>query len=136
MKPKLPTNRLARRKAPAVTELQWISRLGVDLISRGMSGDDWAVADLALGERDWAGIDPQPVRKSLGVPSHHTPAMYFWQRTGARVWCESQEERWQLLWLDDGGQIDRIWCQPMRINFGRDTRLFGRRHLGLTSLRA
>lgn len=94
MKPKLPANRIAARKSPAVTELQWISRVGTELIRRGSSGDEWAIADRELGEKDWARIDPQPVRKTLGVPNHHTPALYFWQRTGEHVWCESQEERW------------------------------------------
>jgi len=45
--------------------------------------------------------------------------MYYWQRTGSRVWCESQVERWEVLWLDYSGQVERLWSQPLALTFGR-----------------
>lgn len=55
--------------------------------------------------------------------------MYFWQRTRSHVWCESQEERWEVLWLDYGAQVERLWAQPMAIAFGHGTRLAGHWHV-------
>ena len=54
--------------------------------------------------------------------------MYYWQRTKSLVWCESQEERWEILWLDYGGQVERLWSQPFAISFGHGSRLSGRPH--------
>ncbi|WP_136025481.1 MULTISPECIES: hypothetical protein [unclassified Microbacterium] len=68
------------------------------------------------------------MRKSKGVRHRFTPAMYFWQRTRSHVWCESQQERWEVLWLDYGGQVERLWAQPLAIAFGRSSRLSGFSH--------
>lgn len=91
-------------------------------------GHEWAVASRSLGDRDWATIDPARVRSSAGVRHRFTPAMYFWQRTNSHVWCESQEERWEVLWLDYGGQVERLWSQPFAISFGRRSPLSGYAH--------
>lgn len=123
-----PMNSMTLRRSRTRTEVQWIPRLNVH--PRGTkAGSEWAIADRELGRRDWASIDPQPVRKSGGVANYYTPALYFWQRTSTHVWCESQEERWQLLWLDFGGQIQRIWSQPLALIFGRESKLFGHAHI-------
>ncbi|MCT9002343.1 hypothetical protein [Microbacterium memoriense] len=69
------------------------------------------------------------VRTSKGVRHRFTNSMYFWQRTRSHVWCESQEERWELLWLDFGAQVERLWAQPMAIAFGHGSRLAGYSHV-------
>ncbi|WP_282858958.1 hypothetical protein [Pseudoclavibacter helvolus] len=89
---------------------------------------EYAIIGHELGEREWAVIDPMRVRRSKGVRHRFTPAMYFWQRTNSHIWCESQEERWEVLWLDYGGQVERLWAQPAAISFGRGSRLAGKSH--------
>ncbi|WES63684.1 hypothetical protein P0L94_14585 [Microbacter sp. GSS18] len=69
------------------------------------------------------------MRASKGVRRKSTPAMYYWQRTASHVWCESQEERWAVLWLDYGGQVERLWAQPMAIGFGHGSRLWQHWHI-------
>lgn len=93
------------------------------------SRQEYAAIGRDLGDRDWTAIDPRRVRTSKGVRHRSTPAMYFWQRTRSHVWCESQEERWEVLWLDFGGQVERLWAQPMAIAFGHGSRLAGHWHI-------
>lgn len=115
----------ARRRTSA-TELHWLPRVE----GRKATGPhEWAVVDRELGDRDWAAIDPMRVRKSKGVRHRFTPAMYFWQRTRSHIWCESQEERWEVLWLDFSGQVERLWSQPLALTFGHGTRLSGDSHV-------
>lgn len=118
----------ARRRTTS-TELHWLSRglkHGMDMPART---DEWAVVGRDLGDRDWAAIDPMRVRTSKGIRHRSTPAMYFWQRTRSHVWCESQQERWEVLWLDFGGQVERLWAQPVAITFGHGSRLSGYSHI-------
>lgn len=79
------------RRRTASTEVHWIPRTDSSRTAAGRH--EWAVVDRALGDGDWAEIDPMKVRKSKGVRHRFTPAMCYWQRTGSRVWCESQLER-------------------------------------------
>lgn len=69
-----------------------------------------------LGAIDWQKIDPLPVRASKGVPRASIPAQYAWQRHGPEhVWCESQYEKNQVMWLDWQGEVQRLWPQPFAI---------------------
>jgi hypothetical protein len=34
-----------------------------------------------------------------------------------------------VLWLDYGGQVERLWAQPMAIAFGHESRLSGHWHV-------
>ncbi|WP_417555645.1 TnsA-like heteromeric transposase endonuclease subunit [Microbacterium sp.] len=111
------------------TELHWIPRTPQRAPGGPSVRQHHAVASRDLGERDWAVIDPMLVRTSKGVRHRFTSAMYFWQRTRSHVWCESQAERWEVLWLDYGGQVERLWTQPMAIAFGHGTRLAGHWHV-------
>ncbi|RUQ06272.1 TnsA-like heteromeric transposase endonuclease subunit [Microbacterium sp. HSID17254] len=115
------------RRRTSSTELHWIPRTDNGRTTAGLQ--EWAVVDRELGHRDWAGIDPMRVRKSKGVRHRFTPAMYYWQRTGSHVWCESQLERWEVLWLDYSGQVERLWSQPLAVAFGHGTRLSGDSHI-------
>ena len=115
------------RRRTASTEVHWIPRTDSGRTAAGLH--EWAVVDRELGGRDWAGIDPMRVRKSKGVRHRFTPAMYYWQRTGSHVWCESQLERWEVLWLDYGGQVERLWSQPLTFTFGHGTQLSGDSHI-------
>lgn len=116
------------RRRTSSTELHWIPRAGSSPTTAGLH--EWAVVDRDLGDRDWASIDPTRVRKSKGVVRHQfTPAMYYWQRTRSHVWCESQQERWEVLWLDYGGQVELLWAQPLAIAFGHGSRLLGESHV-------
>ncbi|WP_164515395.1 TnsA-like heteromeric transposase endonuclease subunit [Microbacterium sp. 10M-3C3] len=118
----------ARRRSPH-TEVHWIPRTR-GRIADGRSGrQEYAIAGRILGEWDWAAIDPMQVRTSKGVRHYFTGAMYFWQGTRSHVWCESQAERWEVLWLDYGGQVERLWAQPMAIVFGHRSPLAGRGHV-------
>ncbi len=116
------------RRRTSSTELHWISRAG-DSVSGELGPHDWAVVGRELGDRDWATTDPLPVRKSKGVRNLFTPSLYFWQPTGTHVWCESQEERWEVLWLEFSGQVERLWAQPVAITFGHGSRLSGSWHV-------
>src|SRR5690606_20124026 len=98
------------RRRTSSTELHWIPRTDNGRTTAGLH--EWAVVDRELGDRDWASIDPMRVRKSKGIRHQFTPAMYYWQRTRSHVWCESQQERWEVLWLDYGGQVELLWAQP------------------------
>lgn len=115
------------RRRTSSTELHWIPRADNGRTTAGLH--EWAVVDRELGDRDWASINPMMVRKSKGVRHRFTPAMYYWQRTRSHVWCESQQERWEVLWLDYGGQVERLWTQPLAITFGHGTRLSGDSHV-------
>lgn len=117
------------RRRSRHTELQWVPRDDGFELRTAISREEFAVADAELGEMDWASIDPQPVRKSGGVRHGFTPAAYYWQRSGEHIWCESQQERWELLWLDYSAQLDLVWSQPMIINFGFDSKLAGDSHV-------
>lgn len=117
----------ARRRSPH-TEAHWVPRSGEHASGGSRVHQEYAAVSRDLGEQDWAAIDPMRVRTSKGVRHHFTNAMYFWQRTRSHVWCESQEERWEVLWLDYGGQVERLWAQPMAIAFGHGTRLAGYWH--------
>lgn len=118
----------ARRRSPH-TEAHWVPRSDRPASPGSSVGQEFATISRELGDRDWASIDPMRVRTSKGVRHHFTSAMYFWQRTRSHVWCESQEERWGVLWLDYGGQVERLWAQPMAIAFGHGTRLAGYWHV-------
>jgi hypothetical protein len=126
MRPVVEAWRIAPRPRTTRTELHWVP--GVSQQSGRKPGHEWAVASRSLGDRDWTEIDPARVRSSSGVRHRFTPAMYYWHRTRSHVWCESQEERWEVLWLDYGGQVKRLWSQPFAISFGRSSRLAGRPH--------
>jgi len=115
------------RRRTSTTELHWIPRAGSSPTTAGLH--EWAVVDRDLGDRDWASIDPMRVRKSKGVRHQFTPAMYYWQRTRSHVWCESQQERWEVRWLDYGGQVELLWAQPLAIAFGHGSRLLGESHV-------
>lgn len=119
---------MARRRSRHA-ELHWIPRVCQNSSRNSPTPQEYAVIGRELGERDWAAIDPLRVRTSKGVRHRSTPAMYFWQRTRSHVWCESQEERWEVLWLDYGGQVDRLWAQPGAITFGHGSRLSGHWHI-------
>ncbi|WP_455132482.1 hypothetical protein [Microbacterium aurum] len=81
--------------------------------------EEWAVVSPALGARDWRGIDPLPARLSKGVKGASIPALYHWQRTAEPewVWCESQAEKAEVMWLDFEGLITKLWPQPFVICF-------------------
>lgn len=115
------------RRRTSSTELHWISRPD-DNAHHKPGGHEYAVIGRDLGDRDWAAIDPLPLRKSKGLRFRFTPSLYFWQPTGTHVWCESQEERWEVLWLEFSGQAERLWAQPMAITFGHRSRLSGYSH--------
>lgn len=69
-----------------------------------------------LGAMDWQKLDPMRVRASKGVPRASIPAQYAWQRHGPQyVWCESQYEKDQVMWLDWQGEVQRLWSQPFAI---------------------
>lgn len=108
------------------TEVHWVR--GASKRDALGHGHEWSVADRSLGERDWAEVDPARVRSSSGVRHRFTPAMYYWQNTRSHIWCESQEERRELLWLDYGGQVRQLWSQPFAISWGRRSRLSGLSH--------
>ncbi len=73
------------------TELHWIPHPG-DSTHQKSGHHGWAVVGRDIGDRDWAAIDPRPLRKSKGVRFRFTPSLYFWQTIGTHVWCKSQEE--------------------------------------------
>lgn len=118
---------LTPRRRTSSSELHWIPRTNARGAAAGQH--EWAAVGRDLGEGDWAAIDPLRIRKSKGVRHRFTPAMYFWQRTRSHVWCESQQERWEVLWLDYGGQVDRLWAQPLAIAFGHGSQLSGFSHV-------
>ncbi|WP_172400060.1 hypothetical protein [Microbacterium sp. LEMMJ01] len=124
------------KRRSASTELQWLPDPELSAATDRSRRDDFAIVNAAL-ELDWTAINPLPVRKSPGVRHHFTPAEYYWQRTHRFVWCESQNERWEALWLDFGGQIENLWSQPLAIHFGKGSKLAGESHfpdfLGLTT---
>lgn len=127
MRPVDEARRITPRRRTSSAELHWIPRTG-----SGRATDrelEWATVGRDLGDRDWQAIDPMSVRKSKGVRHRFTPAMYFWQRTRSHVWCESQEERWEVLWLDYSAQVERLWAQPMAIVFEHGSPLSGDSHI-------
>jgi hypothetical protein len=77
-----------------------------------------------LGGRDWGVIDPGPVRITKGsTRGRPIPALYYWRRTDSHVWCESQLEKDELMWLDYAGQVTRLWSQPFVVLFEPDVAL-------------
>lgn len=118
----------ARRRSP-YTEVHWVPRSAEQASGRSSVRQEHAIVRRDVGTRDWSAIDPMRVRMSKGVRHQFTNSMYFWQRTRSHVWCESQEERWEVLWLDYGAQVERLWAQPMAIAFGHGTRLTGHWHV-------
>jgi hypothetical protein len=126
MRPVDIAKQITARRRSAGTEIHWVPRANDD---HAAGHQHYAAAGRDLGERDWAAIDPMQVRTSKGVPHYFTGALYFWQRSRSHVWCESQEERWEVLWLDYGGLVDRLWSQPMAIAFGHGSRLSGHWHV-------
>lgn len=129
MQPVDVTKRIAARRRSPYTEVHWVPRTDERAVSDSLDRQAYAVAGRELGERDWAAIDPMLVRISKGVRHRFTSAMYFWQRTRSHVWCESQEERWAVLWLDYGAQVERLWAQPMAVAFGHGSPLAGHWHI-------
>ena len=117
-----------RRRSP-FTEVHWVPRSMEHPSRRSTVRQEYAIARRDVGDLDWASIDPMRVRTSKGVRHRFTNSMYFWQRTRSHVWCESQEERWAVLWLDYGGQVERLWAQPLAIAFGHGSRLAGYSHV-------
>lgn len=113
--------------APVSAEVHCIPRTDSGRTTAGLH--EWAVVDRELADRDWAEIDPMRVRRSKGVRHRFTPAMYYWQRTGSHVWCESQPGCWEVLWLDCSGQVERLWSRPLALAFGYGTRLSGDSHV-------
>ncbi|MDQ4215052.1 TnsA-like heteromeric transposase endonuclease subunit [Microbacterium capsulatum] len=127
MRPVNEAKQIAVRRRSSSTELHWISR-SAENVAAG-TNQEFAVVGPDVGDNDWAVIDPMRVRRSAGVRHYFTPAMYFWQRTRSHVWCESQAERWEVLWLDFSDQVERLWSQPMAIAFGHGSRLSGSTHV-------
>ena len=115
------------RRQTSSTELHWNSPQD-DSTHQKSGHHGWAVVGRDLGDRDWEAIDPQPLRRSKGVRFRFTPSLYFWKPTGTHVWCESQEERWEVLWLEFSGQVEKLWAQPVAITFGHGSRLSGYSH--------
>lgn len=126
MRPVDIAKRITTRRSSVGTELHWVPRVNANGPGEYQQH---ALADRKLGALDWAAIDPTQVRTSKGVRHYFTGALYFWQRSRSHVWCESQEERWEILWLDYGGQVDLLWSQPMAIAFGHGSRLSGHWHI-------
>lgn len=118
--------RITTRRRSAGNEAHWVSRISEH---DSTIHQEFAPVSRDLGDRDWSAIDPMLVRTSKGVRHYFTGALYYWQRSRSHVWCESQEERWEVLWLDYGGQVDRLWAQPMAIAFGHGSRLSGHWHV-------
>lgn len=128
MRPAEIAKQITQRRFSSRTELHWVPRVNDGISAGSLLRQEHEVLRRDLGERDWAAIDPMMVRSSKGVRHRFTPAMYFWQRTRSHVWCESQNERWEVLWLDYGGQVERLWSQPLAVAFGHGSRLFEHWH--------
>ena len=119
---------IATRRRSAYTELHWVPRLPEQTPGGPSVRQHCSILGPDLVGQDWAAIDPMMVRSSKGVRHRFTPSLYFWERTRSHIWCESQEERWEVLWLDYGGQVERLWAQPLAIAFGHGSRLSGDWH--------
>lgn len=119
---------MARRRSRHA-ELHWIPRASQAAPRKSSALPEYAVINRELGERDWTAVDPLRVRTSKGIRHRSTPAMYYWHHTRSHVWCESQEERWEVLWLDYGSQVSHLWAQPGAITFGHGSRLSGHWHV-------
>lgn len=103
------------------TELHWVPRHLARAKGGRTARQEYGVVRSALGEMDWASIDPAPVRVNKGMPRGRAiPALYFWHRTRSHVWCESQAEKDEVMWLDFTGEVERLWPQPFAITFGQD----------------
>ncbi|GAA2051745.1 hypothetical protein [Leifsonia soli] len=113
---------LTRRRSPR-TELHWVSRISMQTPGGTTPEQQFATVQSEIGGWDWVAIDPMLVRTSKGLRHGFTGALYFWQRTRSHIWCESQAERWEVLWLDFSGEVERLWAQPLAIAFGLDSRL-------------
>ncbi len=129
MRPVEIARQITRRRYSGHTELHWVPHANEHTNRSPLLRQEHEIVQPDLGDRDWASIDPMMVRSSKGVRHRSTPAMYFWKRTRSHVWCESQSERWELLWLDYGGQVERLWSQPLAVAFGRGSRLFEHWHV-------
>lgn len=126
MRPVDIAKQITTRRRSAGTEVHWVPCTNEN--GAGLE-QQHAVTSRELGERDWAAIDPVLVRTSKGVRHYFTGALSFWERTRSHVWCESQAERCEVLWLDYGGQVSRLWAQPMAVAFGHGSRLSGHWHI-------
>lgn len=128
MKPAEIARLIARRHFSKDSELHWVPR---DHGSPSGYSDSttFAPVDRSLGRMEWSVIDPMKVRVSKGASHFYTGCEYFWSRTGSHVWCESQFERDELMWLDFGGQVRRVWSQPFGVVFGVRSPLAGHWHV-------
>lgn len=107
------------RPYSAYTELHWVSQARANARGGRKCREEWAVVSTTLGGRDWVAVNPAPVRVSRGTPrGGATPALYLWPRTGAHVWCESQTEKQEVMWMDFTGEVERLWPQPFAVVFG------------------
>lgn len=86
--------------------------------------EEWAIVSPRVGALDWLGIDPLAARLSKGVKGASIPALYNWQRaaTPEWVWCESQAEKTEAMWLDFEGEYTKLWPQPFVICFPPDVK--------------
>ena len=100
----------------SVMELHFVPSAHLD---RGRGSDRQVVCQVSAepGALDWVTIDPAPVRLSPGAPRGAIPAAYVWYRGSepAWVWCESQAEKDEVMWLDYLGDVVKVWPQPLLI---------------------
>ncbi len=105
------------------TELHWVSS------TDPAKAENVAPVTPKLGKQPWDTFQLHPLRISAGTSrGENSPAFYFWQPTGRHVWCESQTERDELMWLDYQNQVTQVWSQPLLIAFD-DTYTAGRWHV-------
>ncbi|AQY00310.1 hypothetical protein B2G67_01570 [Microbacterium foliorum] len=128
MKPAEIARLIARRRFSKGSELHWVPR---DHRSASGYADSvsFAPVNRSLGRLDWSVIDPMKVRVSKGASHFFTGSEYFWSRTRSHVWCESQFERDELMWLDFGGQVAKVWSQPFGVVFGVRSPMAGHWHV-------
>ncbi|PYD02224.1 hypothetical protein B4U78_000630 [Microbacterium esteraromaticum] len=127
MKPVEIARLIARRRFSKDSELHWVPRDHSSPTGYA-DGTTFALVDRSVGRLDWSVIDPMKVRVSKGASHFFTASEYFWSRTRTHVWCESQFERDELMWLDFGGQVQRVWSQPFGVVFGMRSPLAGHWH--------
>ncbi|MEJ1089765.1 TnsA-like heteromeric transposase endonuclease subunit [Microbacterium sp. Mu-80] len=128
MKPVEIARLIARRRFSKDSELHWVPRDHSSPTGYA-DGTTFALVDRSVGRLDWSVIDPMKVRVSKGASHFFTGSEYFWSRTRTHVWCESQFERDELMWLDFGGQVQKVWSQPFGVVFGMRSPLAGHWHV-------
>ncbi|MFJ4998476.1 TnsA-like heteromeric transposase endonuclease subunit [Microbacterium sp. NPDC088619] len=128
MKPAEIARLIASRRFSKDSELHWVPRDHGSATGYADS-TSFAPVDRSLGRLDWSVIDPMKVRVSKGASHFFTGSEYFWSRTRSHVWCESQFERDELMWLDFGGQVERVWSQPFGLVFGVRSPMAGHWHV-------